>query len=342
MPHATGAHKRILSSAGGYAGGVRPSTSKPSADRLPPDRIEESEGRNQTSYPGGWFVKYPEPQNILNMPTQNAGYTDDFNVAGQPASTRGFTTFNDKLEDVLFNKDEIYVVPSYKKDFDNVGNDPDSKEYVSNYRGPKSIRQMENLRAVGEGVERFAEAAGKYYGKKVTVMTNPYDYEKVPASTRADILFVGGSTKENQPNPGYAGIYSLLFGRNYTQTKPVKRFKEDRSEVQKVTRASSSSIKLNTNLHPRYDYKQSPDWWAHVTQHEYGHSLGFGHPEGFDDGRQMNSIMSYSGASEQGAKLSPVDVNAVQEIYAQALHDRDVARRAAQNRARGAKRPKRK
>lgn len=67
-----------------------------------------------------------------------------------------------------------------------------------------------------------------------------------------------------------------------------------------------------------------------------------GHPEGYDDGRQLNSIMSYSLASEQGAKLSPVDVNAVQEIYAQALHDRDVARRAAQNRARGAKRPKRK
>jgi hypothetical protein len=369
MPHTTSAHQKILRTGGGYTGGSVSSVAPP--NRVP-DRVEEFQGRNQTRFVASTYLErqynpdgspvqsedntsvyktrfdrlepvYPEPQNVLNMPRQLAGYTDDFNTAGQPANLEGVRQLaGGALERVMFDKDQLFVIPWYKKDFDNVGNDPDSSEYVSNYRGPKSIRQMENLKAVGAGVQQFADAAGKYYGKKVTVMKNPYDYKKVPKSVRNENIFVHGDTKDNSENPYFAGVYNYLFGTDPIRTQRVARFKEDRGEVEKVVSNSGENFTLNTNLHPRYDSQQKPYWWAHVAQHEYGHALGFNHPKGYDDFGQQNSIMSYDYHVRKGGKLGPVDINAIQDTYAQAAYERDVARRAAQNRLSKTKRPKRK
>jgi hypothetical protein len=201
---------------------------------------------------------------------------------------------------------------------------------------------MENVRFVARGVRDFADSLGKYFDKEVIVMNNPYDYKKVPASTRAQIVFVGGSTYHSGENPPWAGIYSRIWGSTPTQFKRVARFKEDRSEVQKVTQASSEEFTLNTNLNPKFDYLRIyPRYWGNVALHEYGHALSFGHPTGYQDGGQRNSVMSYSRTRDR-AQFEPVDINAIKAIYEQALRERDVAKRAAQNRLTKGKRPERK
>jgi hypothetical protein len=343
MPHPTAAHKKILVTGGGYTGGVRPSTVSPPPDgsRIP-DRIDPP--KNQTTFAPWGEPIYPEPQSIVSMPYQNAGYSDDFNTRAQRANLEGVNIYDTKkVEDLIFNKDQIYVVPSYMKDFDDVGNDPDSEEYVSNYRGPKSLRQMENVRFVARGVRDFADSLGKYFDKEVIVMNNPYDYKKVPASTRAQIVFVGGSTYYSGENPPFTGSYSPIWGGRPTQFERVARFKEDRSEVQKVTQASSEEFTLNTNLNPKFDYLRwnYPRYWGNVALHEYGHALNFDHPTGYRNRGQQNSIMSYSRTRDQ-ARFEPVDINAIKSIYEQALRERDAAKRASQNRLTKGKRPERK
>lgn len=309
MPHRTNAHLKVVNSVGGYVGGTRATRS----NRVPPDREEQIQARNQTSF-SDWGPVYPNPQSIKDMPYQVAGYDDDYSKRGQIASTEGQRYWlNDWTDDFLNKVTKVYINPAYKKDYNNVGNDPDSAEYVSNYKGPMPIHRMEKLQNLAQGINAFASATSKYFNKDVEVLPYPDMYPKNAGNhqttARIDVAgFEEFATDDSLRNirAGYVSGLWPTFG---------PKVKKTGKETYRVVGPQSTQINMNTNMPDRV-YKVYPDSSGKTMLHEFGHSLGINHPKGYDDGGAQNSIMSYSSTSwSHGTRLQPADVNLYKDLY---------------------------
>jgi len=325
MPHSSAAHQKAIRSVGGYVGGVAGSTR---GRGLPPDREEEIQGRNQTQLIKHWnrddkFPIYPEPQSIRDMPAQIAGYHDDYNVQGQVASTENMRWYETDFTDKFLNKTKtVYVNPRYKEEYDNVGNDPDSAEYVSNYRGPMPIHRMEKLAHLGRGIKEFSSAIGKYFDKNVVLLPHPNAFPKSVDPLNSTIVDVAGYSDEppteNARTAGYVDMWGGYF-------KP--EVKKTGKETYKIVGPQRGVFNMNTNL-PDYVYRHYLDQGGTTALHEFGHVLSMGHPRGYQNQGARNSIMSYADTSRShGVKYHPADINAFKEMYKWY----DVKRRAEEN-----------
>lgn len=307
MPHSTGAHQKMLRNAG-----IAP-------NRAGPDPWKNTSSQTKYDYWGN--PVYPEPQSIRGLPPQLAGYTDDFNVAGKVAGTEAQNfRATEALYDFLNKVDTIVIDPQYKTKYDNVGNDPDSAEHVSNYRGSVPIYRMQKLQGLAKGLEDFAGAASKYWDKKVEILRHPgaksnrvTTYRNKENSLK---LRVEGF-EDVGVGPGTWAGYVTPGGR---LSKPAAD--KTGKKNQNTTDSYGGVININTNLNTAYS--SSKESYAGHFQHEFGHVLGVGHPEGYATGGEKNSVMSYARESSQGHKLGPADINLYRDLYKKA----DVQRRA--------------
>ena len=273
---------------GGYFGGTRGVRGN---DRLPPDRIEKIP-KDQTTF-GPWGVpNYPEPQPINVMPYQNAGYRDDYNSKGQRA-----VYGNDYLPDPGYSSAETFL-----KDIDTVFINPQYKvEYLT--QGTMDTREyhMNRMMAIDAGLKEFARANSAYFGKNFQVMPIPLKegrYEPVTNANRTlQLNIMGEADMSDAPRAG-AAYRSPFHPADAKNRRPyIKNFT------------------VNTAAKNRFDaYLEDPKFRAHVNQHEFGHTLGFGHPEPIEN--NPNTLMSYDQrAQNYGAKLMPADINYWKDQY---------------------------
>lgn len=313
MPHSSAAHQRAIRSVGGYVGGVAGSSSS--------RRVNASD---QTQFDSSGNPTYPQPQSVRNMPAQLAGYDDDYNVRGQVASTENMYWWEKDFTDKFLNKTKtVYVNPRYKEEYDNVGNDPDSAEYVSNYKGPMPIHRMRQLAHLGKGIKEFSSAIGKYFDKDVVLLPHPNAFPKDVDPLNSTIIDVRGYSYE-PPVQGLARTagYVSLFGGDFG-----RKVKKTGKETYKIVGPQRGVFNMNTNL-PPHVYEYYPDQAGTTAMHEFGHVLGMQHPEGYKSGGAQNSIMSYAQTSrDHGVKFQPADINTLKEMYKWY----DVKRRAEEN-----------
>lgn len=318
MPRKSSKNPRqdMRAAVGGYFGGTRGVV--PSKGGLDPYRDNTS---SQTKFDYWGQPIYPEPRSIRSLPPQLAGWTDDYSKAGQVASIEGqYNSQSQALYDFLNGDiDTIIIDPQYKTAYNNVGNDPDSAEYVSNYRGGMPVHRMNKLQDLAKGLNRFANAASKYFDKKVEILPHPGSSNPRHNSRKNLKLTVEGFEEWDAKAAG-------LVYKNQRIAGPKQ------SKVTKGTRTSSympsqgpytGTMHINTNMSDVY--RTDPEAMAHTFQHEFGHVLGTEHPEGYRTGGAKNSTMSYNiKSSAQGEILKPSDINLFKELYKQA----DVNRRA--------------
>lgn len=301
---------------GGYFGGTRGVV--PSKGGLDPYRDNTS---SQTKFDYWGQPIYPEPRPIRSLPPQLAGYTDDYSKAGQVASIEGqYNPQSQALYDFLNGDiDTILIDPAYKTAYNNVGNDPDSAEYVSNYRGGMPIHRMNKLQDLAKGLNRFADAASKYFDKKVEILPQPGFRNPRHHSRKNLRLTVQGYEDWNAEAAGF--VY-----RDEKIAEPRQgRVKTGTGKAAYVPGRGpyTGTIHINTNMSDAY--RTDPEAVAYTFQHEFGHVLGTGHPEGYKKGGAKNSIMAYGPESYvQGEVLKPADINLFKDLYKQA----DVNRRA--------------
>lgn len=200
---------------------------------------------------------YPEPSFIGNMGQQLAQIRDGVNSPGRPAKGTIASYWHLGSPLVLRGVKSVYVKPSYLKQ-SSTGN-------------------------VGAGVQEWAGALSKYFGKPVVVGTDP-DFEP---DTKVNQLVVDviGETHETMPTGGLAlgAAYQGIRSR-----KPRAEIHLNMSEVEKYTSGN----------------------WAQVLHHEFGHVAGMGHPHTAPKGTTLNSVMSYEhpfGSTKE--KLLPADIN---------------------------------
>lgn len=303
---------------GGYFGGTRGVV--PSKGGLDPYRDNTS---SQTKFDYWGQPIYPEPRSIRSLPPQLAGYTDDYSKAGQVASTEGqWNRQSQSLYDFLNGDiDTILIDPAYKTAYNNIGNDPDSAEYVSNYRGGMPIHRMNKLQNLAKGLNQFADAASKYFDKKVEILPQPGFRNPRHHSRKNLRLTVKGFANDYDSDSSAGYVY---LNQQIAEPKQGK-VKTGTGKVAYVPGRGPYTGTININTDIPAQFRSDPEAYAHTFQHEFGHVLGTGHPEGHTTGGAKNSTMSYSGKShQQGAVLKPSDINFLKDLYKQA----EVNRRA--------------
>jgi len=284
---------------------------------------------NLSGRPGGSrFVKtvpvYPQPQFIKNMPPQLAAYTDyerkeedrfepvtnlPQNTEGTKVNTRGKIAGGVYINNIsaaqeFLNTKSVFVNPKFKDPYDKIGNDPDSRDRS---RGPLIVpRARQNtLRAMSLGVNQWAEATSKYFNKPVVVGKSPVrNYKSAPLTSE---VIIGGAEAGN----AFAGSVGL-WGSAYT-SRPKKVLKAPGGE-NRVTQADQvrQAMTLNTDISEKR-YGVGPKGWANITQHEFGHTMGIGHPHEKAGGTTLNSEMSYD-APREGATILPATLNAYRNL----------------------------
>lgn len=280
--------------------------------------------------PGGArFIKtlpvFPQPQPIQRMPVQLAGYTDyarkdeDLyrrssmrqNVGGRRVNTAGNPAVGVRVDDIrsaqdFYNTKSVFVNPKFKDPYDKIGNDPDSKDRS---RGPLIVGEtkLDTLRAMSRGVMKWADATSKYFDKPFVVGKSPVatGTKDAPLTTRVNVYgesggynFAGYVDNGGSWTPGIRGDRKVLKapgGEN--RVTPAKA-------LRKV-------MTLNTDLDPSSGYDSYK--WANVTQHEFGHTMGIGHPHERKDGTTLNSEMSYD-APDFDATILPATINAYKRV----------------------------
>jgi len=283
MPHSSVAHQKALRSVGGYVGGVG-GVSPTRRRGLPPDRLEDPQN-NQTRIGGDGMAYYPEPQSLLTMPYQNAGYDDNYNVAGRRASTENIAGWSGYAKDFLLKHDTVYINPAYELDYLTQPSSMDTRE-----------RHMQRLAPVRAGLEQFAEANSAYFDKKFVVLKKPLGRRKLIAAKNPDRTLQLNINETRRR--GIAGSYFRGWGmtepRYFTPNSPYL-----------------DSFTLNTTGQPgAMRYFQDPKYVANTAQHEFGHLLGLQHPPDDDIYTSYNTTMSYSSLTgELGARLGPSDIN---------------------------------
>ena len=284
---------------------------------------------NLSGRPGGSrYVRtvpvYLQPQFIKNMPPQLAGYTDyerkeedrfesvtnlPQNTEGTKVNTRGKTARGVYINDIsaaqeFLNTKSVFVNPKFKAPYDKIGNDPDSSDRS---KGPLIVprARQDTLRAMSLGVNQWAEATSKYFNKPVVVGKSPVrNYKSAPLTSE---VIIGGAEAGN----AYAGMVGL-WGSAYT-SRPKKVLKAPGGE-NRVTQADQvrQAMTLNTDISLER-YGMGPEQWAHTTQHEFGHTMGIGHPHEKAGGTTLNSEMSYD-APREGATILPATLNAYRNL----------------------------
>ena len=284
---------------------------------------------NLSGRPGGSrFVKtvpvYPQPQFIKNMPPQLAAYTDyerkeedrfepvtnlPQNTEGTKVNTRGKIAGGVYINNIsaaqeFLNTKSVFVNPKFKDPYDKIGNDPDSRDRS---RGPLIVprERQDTLRAMSLGVNQWAEATSKYFNKPVVVGKSPVrNYKSAPLTSE---VIIGGAEAGN----AYAGSVGL-WGSAYT-SRPKKVLKAPGGE-NRVTQADQvrQAMTLNTDISLER-YGMGPKQWAQTTQHEFGHTMGIGHPHEKAGGTTLNSEMSYD-APREGATILPATLNAYRNL----------------------------
>lgn len=303
---------------GGYFGGTRGVVPRNTG----PQPFGDNVG-NQTEFGPGGEVYYPQPRSIRSLPPQLAGYTDDYSKAGQVASIEGqYNSQSQALYDFLNGDiDTILIDPAYKTAYNNVGNDPDSAEYVSNYRGGMPIHRMNKLQDLAKGLNQFADAASKYFDKKVEILPQPGFRNPRHHSRKNLRLTVQGYEDWDAEAAGF--VYKDERIAEPKQGR-VRTSNPNKTAYVPGLGPYTGTIYINTNMSDQ-QYRTDPEAVAHTFQHEFGHVLGTAHPEGHKTGGAKNSTMSYSMEShQQGAVLKPSDINFLKDLYKQA----DVNRRA--------------
>ena len=284
---------------------------------------------DKSGRPGGArFIKnlpvFPEPQSIKNMPTQFAGFTDyarkdedlhrvvlnlPQNTSGRRINVKGKPAVGVRidhpgsLQDFL-NTKSVLVNPEYKDPYDKIGNDPDSKDRS---RSPLIVpeERQETLRAMGLGISKWAEATSKYFNKPFVVSKSPVQSNQAdaPLTTRVQIL-------GEEAGDDYAG--GVFMGGSYTpRTKKVLKAPGGENRIT-PTKALRKEMYLNTDISvAKYGYTASD--WAHTTQHEFGHTMGIGHPQEDPKGTTLNSELSYD-APRYEATILPATINAYKKV----------------------------
>jgi hypothetical protein len=280
---------------GGYFGGTR--------GRLPDRQLV-----SQTTFDRGYPI-LPEPQPILSMPKQLAIESDKWNEKGKIASTANvnmagsrFRNRETNAEKFLHDINTVYVNPLYQNEYIKPAGSADTKE--------RRAKKYESVRA---GIDQFAKANTKYFDKKFKVLPYPKnDYSNKFNGEYANPMKTLQIDVSGTYAPGeyWAGMASMRYldyptkGRGADAGQPIGPYQND--------------ITVNSA------WKQRPQTWAHIVQHEFGHNLGFGHSEDYEDG-DKNTGMSYdSSVYDHGAKLFPSDINKFQDLYRQ----RDIRKRA--------------
>lgn len=280
---------------------------------------------DRSGQPGGSrFVKtvptFPQPQPIKNMPPQLAGFTDyaraendlrkperlpqnkggsQINVAGKIA--KGIEPGNEYMIQDFLNTKSVFINPMYKDPYDKVGNDPDSSDrsrFGPQLRIPESRREA--LMGISKGVNKFAEATSQYFDKPVVVGKSPRYSRGAPTTTDINIW----GEEAGMEFAGYVGWSNA----SYTPA-PRKVLKAPGGE-NRVTKAKAlqKNMTLNTDL----DY-MTKNQWASTTQHEFGHTMGFGHAHTNPKGTTLNSEMSYD-APDHDATILPATINAYKKV----------------------------
>lgn len=263
---------------------------------------------NQTRFDLYGNPIYPEPRSIRSLPPQIAGYTDDFSTRGEIASTKDqkISPYSYPISDFLYEVDTVQINPAYKTAFNNVGNDPDSAEYVSNYKGAVPVYRMQKLQNIAQGLKQFAQASSTYFDKKFEILPHPnMQPTTITPDSRTLQLNVGGF--EDPRSHRYVAAGHANIGLKRGQKRSSKGTWEPSGPY-------IGNMGMNTNLNDRFT--NTPKSNAATIQHEFGHVLGILHPKGYDTGGSKNSRMSYAAESYgHGPKLLPSDINMYQEIY---------------------------
>ena len=285
---------------------------------------------DRSGQPGGArFIKnvpvFPQPQPIQRMPVQLAGYTDyarkdedlyrrssmGQNVGGRRVNTAGNPAVGVRVDDIrsaqdFYNTRSVFVNPKFKDPYDKIGNDPDSKDRS---RSPLIVDEtkLDTLRAMSRGVMKWADATSKYFDKPFVVGKSPVatGTKDAPLTTRVNVYgesggykFAGYVDNGGSWTPGIRGDRKVLKapgGEN--RVTPAKA-------LRKV-------MTLNTDLDPSSGYDSYK--WANVAQHEFGHTMGIGHPHERKDGTTLNSEMSYD-APDFDATILPATINAYKRV----------------------------
>ena len=284
---------------------------------------------DRSGKPGGRrFVKivptFPKPQPIKNMPPQLAGYTDyarkeedaraggkaQQNTSGRRINVQGKPAVGISIQDIksaqdFFNTKSVYVNPLFKDKYDKIGNDPDSSDRSRQPLIVPRDRQA-TLRAISTGVNEWAQAASKYFDKPFVVGKSPNYSQGSPLRTNVNIF--GAEVGE-----AYAGAVTLGGSRTPGLKKAKNVLKAPGGE-NKITKAKAlqKNITLNTDLNP-YDYEMYAGQWAATTTHEFGHTMGLGHPHNDPQGTTLNSEMSYD-AQDKRATILPATLNAYRNV----------------------------
>lgn len=262
---------------------------------------------NQTYWDSGGWPEYPAPQSIRGMPRQLAGYNDDYNRAGQIASTANMGGVSEWFgSPFLSDVKKVYINQQFAEPASRIGNDPDSVKRRTNFK-PLPAYRVKELQDVGRGTARFSKALSKYFDKDVEILQVP----------NQDISNAGNPLTTLQLN-----IRGYEEGKTARSLGSVSMFGMSRPsgtktgpETYKITKPYRGTIGINTNVDPR-QYDQNPERYAGTIMHEFGHVLGVRHPAGYDDGGAKNSRMSYdSTAYRYGELLHPADINMFQDEY---------------------------
>jgi hypothetical protein len=257
------------------------------------------------------------------MPTQLAGFTDyarkdkdlgkgykfEQNYGGRRINVQGKPAVGVQIQHPgslqnFLNTKSVLVNPEYKDPYDKIGNDPDSKDRSRNPLIVPEERQ-ETLRAMGLAVNQFAKANSKYFNKPFVVSKSPVQSNQAdaPLTTRIQI---GGA----EVGDSYAG--AVFMGGSYTpRTKKVLKAPGGENRITPA-KALRKDMTLNTDISVA-GYGYAAREWAGTIQHEFGHTMGIGHPHNDPKGTTLNSEMSYD-APKYGATILPATINAYKKV----------------------------
>lgn len=329
----------VVDVVGGWLGGRRgssPSTTGITADA----RQREIDPRgNQTQllrdpHDGEFYPRYPNPQPIRNMPFQNAGYDDAFNVQGKRASTENVT------QRQWHGQQKAYIPESMEKFFNDVETVYINPTYMYNYIDPpgtadRKEKKAEDMRGLTNQLPGFAEANSKYFNKKFQVLKAPKR-----GSRGTENIYEGKYSNPTKTLQLDVASYNNPMSRAIA-VAPMS-FRNSRTKPRGVDKETPSGP-YSTNIHwntAATDFRYYNMDVQPIMQHEFGHTLGRDHSTNYDDwdAPDKNTVLSYDGRALEAysSRLGPSDINYYKEVQA-TLAKEKAERIRARNNARIAK-----